>query len=745
MLLDSFLLTVLLPAYPINTAEEIPEQVRISAMQEFTNPYKCSRNVNRYMNELSGKDIFRNPSNEVEPDLQHVYSDLWILSMNVGYSCHIAQDPSHNSDSKDLAAAEMLRSHIKDTSNRQLWNYYFYNTLRYRMSRHPDTRKEIRASPEYAALSDYYKHNADQDLTFSMLNLALMLQEDSILEAEKAVKALLQRTASAETPPHIRAAAQLEAFYLYDYAGETNKALSFIEAAAETLDSPLYTYARALIARKAAAAFREAHDYKKTMYYAEIYLHAMGSIPSQADNYLKALIEFSDDCLRQGNPDTAFMVLRRAEGLAQSPNADKYDAAMTYMKQGAIYARNERFGDARIYTEKGCSHFRTLNSSTDVLKELDDCELGLLDIYIRGHNGEAAQNLSKRLKNRVPSMTPSQKNLYYQKVAAIEAGHRNYREAYNLLSRVIITEESSGDIPLTCKKQSQDPESDFHESWNRNKGELFSYLSESSLFYPAATSFLIFLLLCLVLIVVHNRYRNLKKKIARLALHQDTGSAAPDKRAFLSYITELRMEYIPQQNSEKKNARPLVPEEKLIICFSIPGFAGLSVSRGSKYASQIMQIFFQALKLRFPQDRFFQVSDTEFITVEKIDSEKLINETMNTFFSLLEEVLDEIRMEFSVTAGIINYPLLLNDPYRLSSEKILEVLLTALSGAQEIKKATGSNSWVIIKPKTSTVNSFEGDARQKTIDGIIKKEIHIIKSEPGFIIDWRKLDEENKY
>ena len=118
---------------------------------------------------------------------------------------------------------------------------------------------------------------------------------------------------------------------------------------------------------------------------------------------------------------------------------------------------------------------------------------------------------------------------------------------------------------------------------------------------------------------------------------------------------------------------------------------------------------------------------------------------MNTFFSLLEEVLYEIRMEFSVTAGIINYPLLLNDPYRLSSEKILEVLLTALSGAQEIKKATGSNSWVIIKPKTSTVNSFEGDARQKTIDGIIKKEIHIIKSEPGFIIDWRKLDEENKY
>ena len=51
MLLDSFLLTVLIPAYPLNTAEEIPEQVRISAMQEFTNPYNCSRNVNRYMNE----------------------------------------------------------------------------------------------------------------------------------------------------------------------------------------------------------------------------------------------------------------------------------------------------------------------------------------------------------------------------------------------------------------------------------------------------------------------------------------------------------------------------------------------------------------------------------------------------------------------------------------------------------------------------------------------------------------------
>ena len=87
----------------------------------------------------------------------------------------------------------------------------------------------------------------------------------------------------------------------------------------------------------------------------------------------------------------------------------------------------------------------------------------------------------------------------------------------------------------------------------------------------------------------------------------------------------------------------------------------------------------------------------------------------------------------------------MNDPYRLPSEKILEVILTALSGAQEIKNATGNNAWVKIKPKSATVNDFDGDARQKTIDGIIKKEIHVINSEPGFIIDWRRLDEENKY
>ena len=741
MLLDSFLLAVLIPAYPLPPSQEIPDPVRISAMQEFTNPYKCSRNITGYMNGLGARDIFRKPDSEIETDLHHVYSDLWILSMNVGYSCHIAQDPPGNDKSSNKS--EILKTHIGDTSSGYLMSYYSYNSLRARISQEPVSRESIRKLPEYTELSKSGIQNSEEKLAFNLLDLTLMLQENSILDAEKLLKSVLQKSSESSISPHIRAAALLQAYYLYDYAGENERALGYLEDAVSVLDSPFYTYTRALISHKAARAFEEEHNYKKAMYYAEIYLHTMGSIPSQSRNYLQALIEFSDYCLLEGKTDTAFMVLRRAEGLAQSASSDRHTAAIAYMKLGSVYAINERFGDARIYTEKGCSILRT--EKEDPPKELTDCEIGLLDIYIRGHNGEAAQNLAKKLKVRIPDMTESQKNLYYRKAAAIEAGHRNYRDAYEILRHVVIAGENRENVPAAGKKQLKDSLDSSPSSGNRDIGNVVSYLNESYLFYPAAISFLIFLMLCLVLIIVSNRYLSLKKKIARLNIDQDTSNAAPDKRAFLSYITELRMDYIPQQNYTRKNPRPLVLDEKLIICFSVPGFAGLSVSRGSKYASQIMQIFFQAMKLRFPADLLFQLSDTEFITVQKINSEKVISETMEHFFHLLEEVLDEIRMEFSVTAGIINYPLLMNDPYRLPSEKILEVILTALSGAQEIRKATGNNAWVKIRPKSATISDFEGDARQKTIDGIIKKEIHVINSEPGFIIDWRRLDEENKY
>ena len=743
MLLDSFLLAVMIPAYPLDPAQEIPEAVRISAMQEFTNPYKCSQNLNNYMNGLGGREIFRKPDSEIETDLHHVYSDLWILSMNVGYSCDISQNPPGKDNNSNTS--EILKKHLSDTSSGYLNNYYSYNSLRARISREQLSRDSIHKLQEFAVLSESRHQNSEEKLAFSLLELSLMLRENSILEAEKLLKTVLQKSSDGKVSPHIRAAALLQAYYLYDYAGENERARGYLEDAVNVLDSPLYTYTRALISHKAARAFDEEHNYKKAMYYSEIYLHTMGSIPAQAQNYLQALIEFSDYCLREGKTDTAFMVLRRAEGLAQSASSDKHTAAVTYMKLGSIYAINERFGDARIYTEKGCNILKTVSGKEDLQKDLTDCEIELLDIFIKGHNSEAAQNLAKKLKIRIPVMTDSQKNLYYRKAAAIEAGHRNYREAYELLRHVIIAAESREEIPTAGKKQPQNAASGTPNSRIRDIGNVVSYMNESFLFYPAAISFLIFLMLCLVLIIISNRYRSLKKKIARLDIIPDTANAAPDKRAFLSYITELRMDYIPQQNFSKKNPRPLVLDEKLIICFSVPGFAGLSVSRGSKYASQIMQIFVQAMKLRFPTDLLFQLSDTEFITIQKINSEKVITETMENFFHLLEEVLDEIRMDFSVTAGIINYPLLMNDPYRLPSEKILEVILTALSGAQEIKNATGNNAWVKIKPKSATVNDFDGDARQKTIDGIIKKEIHVINSEPGFIIDWRRLDEENKY
>ncbi|WP_026297744.1 hypothetical protein, partial [Succinimonas amylolytica] len=160
MLLDSFLLAVMIPAYPLDPAQEIPEAVRISAMQEFTNPYKCSQNLNNYMNGLGGREIFRKPDSEIETDLHHVYSDLWILSMNVGYSCDISQNPPGKDNNSNTS--EILKKHLSDTSSGYLNNYYSYNSLRARISREQLSRDSIHKLQEFAVLSESRHQNSEE-------------------------------------------------------------------------------------------------------------------------------------------------------------------------------------------------------------------------------------------------------------------------------------------------------------------------------------------------------------------------------------------------------------------------------------------------------------------------------------------------------------------------------------------------------------------------------------------------------
>ncbi len=733
MFFDSFLLAFILPAYPVSSISETPELLEIAAEQEYTNPYNCIKTSQKYLSQQQPKDVIKNLKDGADAVKQ--YSDSWLIAKNIEFSCTISLGQY-----TEFADKELLNKHLHDTDDNTIKNFQAYNIVRNDFIRKNYVKNSIYEAPEYKFFTQTSTNDAWHESINTIIRISNLVQNDNIIEALQTFNKSVSSSAFKEVPPDVKAAILLEGVYIMLKGGENEKAISTLKQILNILKEPQYSYSKAVISKKASKVFYKFGYLNDAMTLLKDYLGTAEKIPALSYEYLDSLKDFVKYSIELGDLDQAYMVLQKAKVLVKTNKLERTPTEAKILKLiSFIQSKRHNHAVAKRLITQACAILNNSGRQQENQHEIINCNLDKLSIMAEADNYNEIKQVIQDLEEVQPLMTEKQKTQFIYAQGIVEAHQKNYKEAFELLKSI-----RSPQVTLysnNIKNDSADDNKGNEKEVKKGFEEKISSFNDSYFIYSSAAILLIILAMSLALLNLNRKNSTLKKKLDFFNADSNSRAVIYDDRSFLSYITQLRMDFMNQSTASKM----IVPEDKYIFILSVPGLKSLNILRGNEFSYQIQRLFIQALNTSFSDSKIFRISESEFIIVNKVISENTTQKTIELVTGEIEKIINELRLKNNYFSCIIQYPFLPNYPFSVPASKILEILLAGLSGAYEIGKQTSKSAWVNLRSNMMDKNIYVGDARQCTFDGIIKGAIHVRTSDQSVNINWQQISERNNY